>query len=136
MKIEQFETSGKFRLDGGEWDVDNNVYLLHEGGRGLPHPQAPARHQERNDAEDDAEQDRLAQVDGHVTAADGGGQSAQPCQPAIRPRSTGIQGQQRQPAAGAGQAQVCKNVRPCRLDSCQAFVVNVRNCRRSGRLAA
>ena len=31
---------------------------------------------------------------------------------------------------------VCKNVRPCRLDSCQAFVVNVRNCRRSGRLAA
>ena len=30
-QIEQFETSGKFRLDGGEWDVDNNVYLLAEG---------------------------------------------------------------------------------------------------------
>ncbi len=28
MKIEKFVTSGKFRLDGGEWDVDNNVYLL------------------------------------------------------------------------------------------------------------
>ena len=30
-QIEQFVTSGKFRLDGGEWDVDNNVYLLVEG---------------------------------------------------------------------------------------------------------
>lgn len=34
MKIEQFETSGKFRLDGGEWDVDNNVYLV-SGGEDL-----------------------------------------------------------------------------------------------------
>ena len=25
MKIEKFVTSGKFRLDGGEWDVDNNA---------------------------------------------------------------------------------------------------------------
>ena len=32
-QIEQFETSGKFRLDGDEWDVDNNVYLLAEGDR-------------------------------------------------------------------------------------------------------
>src|SRR5690625_7987280 len=32
MKIEKFVTSGKFRLDGGEWDVDNNVYIL--GGKG------------------------------------------------------------------------------------------------------
>ena len=32
-QIEQFETSGKFRLDGGEWDVDNNVYLLVSGGK-------------------------------------------------------------------------------------------------------
>ncbi|APT85017.1 MBL fold metallo-hydrolase [Corynebacterium aquilae] len=28
MNIEHLETSGTFRLDGGEWDVDNNVYLL------------------------------------------------------------------------------------------------------------
>ena len=76
-----------------------------EGGRGLPHPQAPARHQERNDAEDDAEQDRLAQVDGHGAAADGGGQPAQARQPTIRPGPTGIQGQQRQPTTGAGQAE-------------------------------
>lgn len=26
--IEHFVTSGTFRLDGGEWDVDNNVYLI------------------------------------------------------------------------------------------------------------
>src|SRR5699024_568587 len=32
MKIEKLVTSGKFRLDGGEWDVDNNVYIL--GGKG------------------------------------------------------------------------------------------------------
>ncbi|OHO52145.1 Zn-dependent hydrolase [Corynebacterium sp. HMSC035E02] len=32
MIIEQFVTSGKFRLDGGEWDVDNNVYILAAGG--------------------------------------------------------------------------------------------------------
>lgn len=32
-QIEQFETSGKFRLDGGEWDVDNNVYLLVDGDK-------------------------------------------------------------------------------------------------------
>ena len=31
MIIEQFVTSGKFRLDGGEWDVDNNVYILAAG---------------------------------------------------------------------------------------------------------
>ncbi|MBK4150261.1 MBL fold metallo-hydrolase [Corynebacterium macginleyi] len=28
MQIESTVTSGKFRLDGGEWDVDNNVYVL------------------------------------------------------------------------------------------------------------
>lgn len=28
MKIEKLVTSGVFRLDGGEWEVDNNVYLL------------------------------------------------------------------------------------------------------------
>ncbi|WP_165241292.1 MBL fold metallo-hydrolase [Corynebacterium lizhenjunii] len=28
MQIEQFVTAGKFRLDGGEWDVENNVYVL------------------------------------------------------------------------------------------------------------
>ena len=28
MKIDSFVTSGKFRLDGNEWDVDNNVYIL------------------------------------------------------------------------------------------------------------
>lgn len=27
-RIERIVTSGKFRLDGGEWDVDNNVWLL------------------------------------------------------------------------------------------------------------
>ncbi|KAB1551824.1 MBL fold metallo-hydrolase [Corynebacterium sp. 319] len=26
--VEQFVTSGTFRLDGGEWEVDNNVYLV------------------------------------------------------------------------------------------------------------
>ena len=34
MKIEQFVTSGTFRLDGGEWDVDNNVYIV-SGGQEL-----------------------------------------------------------------------------------------------------
>ena len=28
MQIDSTVTSGKFRLDGGEWDVDNNVYVL------------------------------------------------------------------------------------------------------------
>ncbi|MBK4137502.1 MBL fold metallo-hydrolase [Corynebacterium macginleyi] len=28
MQIESTVTSGKFRLEGGEWDVDNNVYVL------------------------------------------------------------------------------------------------------------
>lgn len=28
MRIDKIVTSGKFRLDGGEWDVDNNVYLV------------------------------------------------------------------------------------------------------------
>lgn len=33
-RIEQIVTSGKFCLDGGEWDVDNNVYLLvYPGGQ-------------------------------------------------------------------------------------------------------
>ena len=27
-RIERIVTSGRFRLDGGEWDVDNNVWLL------------------------------------------------------------------------------------------------------------
>lgn len=33
MKIQSFVTSGVFRLDGGQWDVDNNVYLV-GGGEG------------------------------------------------------------------------------------------------------
>ena len=28
MRIDSTVTSGKFRLDGGEWDVDNNVYVV------------------------------------------------------------------------------------------------------------
>lgn len=28
MQIDSIVTSGKFCLDGGEWDVDNNVYLI------------------------------------------------------------------------------------------------------------
>lgn len=28
MKLETLVTSGKFKLDGGEWDVDNNVYIV------------------------------------------------------------------------------------------------------------
>lgn len=28
MKIDKVITSGKFRLDGGEWDVNNNVYII------------------------------------------------------------------------------------------------------------
>lgn len=32
MRIEKLVTSGTFRLDGGEWDVDNNVYVLSGGG--------------------------------------------------------------------------------------------------------
>ena len=28
MKIDKIVTSGKFCLDGGEWDVDNNVYII------------------------------------------------------------------------------------------------------------
>ncbi|MDO5031891.1 MBL fold metallo-hydrolase [Corynebacterium sp.] len=31
MIIDTFVTSGKFRLDGGEWDVDNNVYIVAAG---------------------------------------------------------------------------------------------------------
>lgn len=31
LSIEKLVTSGKFRLDGGEWDVDNNVYLIGTG---------------------------------------------------------------------------------------------------------
>ncbi|MBK4149453.1 MBL fold metallo-hydrolase [Corynebacterium macginleyi] len=33
MQIESTVTSGKFRLDGGEWDVDNNVYVLGDSFR-------------------------------------------------------------------------------------------------------
>lgn len=32
MRIDHLVTSGKFRLDGGEWDVDNNVYILGDNG--------------------------------------------------------------------------------------------------------
>lgn len=28
MQIDKAVTKGKFRLDGGEWDVDNNVYVV------------------------------------------------------------------------------------------------------------
>lgn len=28
MKLTMIVTSGKFKLDGGEWDVDNNVYIV------------------------------------------------------------------------------------------------------------
>ncbi|WP_293770599.1 MBL fold metallo-hydrolase [uncultured Corynebacterium sp.] len=45
MKIDKFVTSGKFRLDGGEWDVDNNVYIL--GGRGGCYIIDPAHNAER-----------------------------------------------------------------------------------------
>ncbi|MDY5841029.1 MAG: MBL fold metallo-hydrolase [Corynebacterium camporealensis] len=37
MQIEKIVTSGKFRLDGGEWDVDNNVYFLATGGSDNAH---------------------------------------------------------------------------------------------------
>lgn len=33
MQIESTVTSGKFRLEGGEWDVDNNVYVLGDASR-------------------------------------------------------------------------------------------------------
>lgn len=32
LNIEKFTTKGKFRLEGNEWDVENNVYLLGDGG--------------------------------------------------------------------------------------------------------
>ena len=28
MRIDQLVTSGKFKLDGNEWDVDNNVFIV------------------------------------------------------------------------------------------------------------
>lgn len=28
LRIDHVETSGKFRLDGGEWDVDNNIWIV------------------------------------------------------------------------------------------------------------
>ena len=56
------------------------------------------------DHEDDGEEEGLAQVGRHGTAPHTGGQPAQPHQPAIRPRPAGVQGQQRQPAAGPGHA--------------------------------
>lgn len=28
LRIDHVETSGKFKLDGGEWDVDNNIWLV------------------------------------------------------------------------------------------------------------
>lgn len=34
MRIETLVTSGKFCLDGGEWDVDNNVYILSAAAAG------------------------------------------------------------------------------------------------------
>lgn len=33
MLIDKLVTSGKFRLDGGEWDVDNNVYVVGDDQR-------------------------------------------------------------------------------------------------------
>ncbi|KXI19514.1 metallo-beta-lactamase domain protein [Corynebacterium sp. CMW7794] len=45
MKIDSFVTSGKFRLDGNEWDVDNNVYIL--GGKGGCYIVDPAHNAER-----------------------------------------------------------------------------------------
>ena len=73
-----------------------------EGGQGLAHPQALACDKDGNDDEDGPEQDRLAEVDRHGTPPHRGGQPTQPRQPAVRRRPTGIQGQQRQPAAGTG----------------------------------
>ena len=52
--------------------------------------------------EDNGEEEGLAEVGRHGAATHVGGQPAQPRQPAIRPRSAGVQGQQRQPAAGPG----------------------------------
>ena len=49
MKIDHFVTSGKFRLDGGEWDVDNNVYIL--GGAGGCYIVDPSHDAERVYAE-------------------------------------------------------------------------------------
>ena len=28
LRIDHVETSGKFILDGGEWDVDNNIWIV------------------------------------------------------------------------------------------------------------
>lgn len=28
LRVDHVETSGKFKLDGGEWDVDNNIWLV------------------------------------------------------------------------------------------------------------
>ena len=71
-----------------------------QGGRGLPHPQALLRSQKRDDDEDGPEQDRLGQVGGHGPAPDGGGEPSQSREPTVRRRPTGVEGEQRQPAAG------------------------------------
>ncbi|MFD9253848.1 MBL fold metallo-hydrolase, partial [Streptomyces bottropensis] len=34
-RIEHLVTSGRFSLDGGTWDVDNNVWLVGGGGGGV-----------------------------------------------------------------------------------------------------
>lgn len=34
-RIERVVTAGKFRLDGGEWDVENNVWLIGDGNEVL-----------------------------------------------------------------------------------------------------
>ena len=36
LRIDHVETSGKFRLDGGEWDVDNNIWIVGDDSEVYP----------------------------------------------------------------------------------------------------